>query len=336
MDSSSDRPKTGMTRRRFLACTAGAATAAALASLPAVPGGQAAVPAAPGPETDERVARLLHGAIEFHVHPAPDGLTPRKADMVEVLRDAASAGMRAVVMKDKSCGTGGFAQLANKHGWGTLAVGALTLDAGVGGFNPEAVEIELALGSKVLWMPTYSARNDPTKKKTERDRRLHDLTVLGDDGKLKPEVLEILGMAKAGGMVVSTGHLSRAEVFAVIQACAAMGVERMTVTHPLTRSVNTRLSTEDQVALARLGAVMEHVWVAAMPKHDNLPPSDYTAAIRAVGVDRCLVATDFGQVHNPTPLEGFRLMLSTLLKEGFTEPELERMVKTNPARLLGL
>jgi Family of unknown function (DUF6282) len=198
------------------------------------------------------------------------------------------------------------------------------------------VEIEAALGSKVVWMPTYSAQNDPTKKKTEQGVKRYTLTILDGNGALLPEVTEIIEIVINHDMVLATGHLSKKETFALIEAAARRGLKKMAVTHPLTINVNTRLTVEEQIALSRMGAYMEHTWVATMPKHDHLPFSDYTVAIRAVGVANCLVATDFGQVHNPTPLEGFRLMLASLLQEGFSAEELAIMVKDNPAKLLGL
>jgi hypothetical protein len=285
---------------------------------------------------DEIIRSLLAGAVEFHFHPDPDGTTPRKVDVFEALRQAKSAGMRAMVLKDKSCGTGAIAQLANKYADGVTAVGAITLDKSIGGLNPEAVEIEAALGSKVVWMPTYSAQNDPTKKKTDKGVKRYNLTILDGSGELLPEVNEIIEIVKERDMVLATGHISKKESFALIKATASRGLKKMVVTHPLNINVRTRMTVEEQITLSRMGAYIEHTWVATMPKHDQLPFSDFTQAIQAVGVDKCIVATDFGQVHNPTPLEGFRLMLAGLLQEGFSAGELAIMVKDNPVRLLGL
>jgi hypothetical protein len=138
---------------------------------------------------DERIKQLLSGAIEFHVHFGPDGLTKRKNDAFELLRDAKSVGMQAVVLKNKSIGTGAIAQLANKYANGSLAIGAITLDISVGGFNPRAVEIEAAMGSKVVWMPTFSAQNDPTHKKTEKERKQNNLTIFDQNGNISPKVI---------------------------------------------------------------------------------------------------------------------------------------------------
>lgn len=287
-------------------------------------------------DSETTIKSLLSGAIEFHVHPGPDGKTLRKMDMFEVVRAARMVGMRAVVLKDKSCGTGAIAQLVNKYAGGCLAIGAITLDVSIGGINPAAVEIEAALGSKVVWMPTYSARNDPSKKKTDKDRRQNDLVILRDNGELLPEVIEIIEIIKQHEMVLATGHLSREEIFTLIGMAAEKGVKKMVITHPLSENVGTRLSVKDQIQLAQMGAYIEHTWVASLPRHANIPISDFVEAIRAVGVKKCIMATDFGQMHNPAPIEGFRMMLKALLAEGFSEEELAYMVRKNQVELLGL
>ncbi|MFH1652207.1 MAG: hypothetical protein ABID87_08950, partial [Chloroflexota bacterium] len=58
--------------------------------------------------------------------------------------------------------------------------------------------------------------------------------------------------------------------------------------------------------------------------------------VKALGVAHCILTTDFGQAQNPPPPEGFRLMLATMLRHGFSEQELAVLVQTNPAKLLGL
>lgn len=282
------------------------------------------------------IRNLLKDAVEFHVHFAPDGLTARKNDAIELLKEAKSVGMKAVVLKNKSFGTGAIAQLANKHCDVALAIGGITLDSSVGGLNPEAVAIEAAVGSKVVWMPTYSAKNDPNHMNTEKQKIRNSISIMDKTGQLKPEVVEILDIIKENNMILATGHISRDEIFTLFETAVEKGIEKLVVNHPLTPSVGTRLSIADQKKLSEMGAYMDHCWVATMPKHSKLPVSDYVEAIREVGVDKCIMSTDFGQIHNPTPLEGFQTMVDTLLQEGFTVEELEQMIKVNPAKMLEL
>jgi predicted TIM-barrel fold metal-dependent hydrolase len=58
--------------------------------------------------------------------------------------------------------------------------------------------------------------------------------------------------------------------------------------------------------------------------------------LRVVGPDRTQLGSDLGQQNNPLPVESYRKVLGRLLEAGVSEPDLRRMVTTNPARLLGL
>jgi hypothetical protein len=59
-------------------------------------------------------------------------------------------------------------------------------------------------------------------------------------------------------------------------------------------------------------------------------------AIRAVGPELCILSSDLGQAGNALPPDGFGAFLVALRARGFTEAEVDRMSKQNPARLLGL
>jgi hypothetical protein len=48
------------------------------------------------------------------------------------------------------------------------------------------------------------------------------------------------------------------------------------------------------------------------------------------------MSTDLGQSYNPPAPEGMRMFIATLLRKGLKAEEIETMVKTNPAKLLGL
>ncbi len=62
----------------------------------------------------------------------------------------------------------------------------------------------------------------------------------------------------------------------------------------------------------------------------------YAEAIRVLGADHCIIATDLGQALTPVPIEGFRAFLTLLAEQGITRKEMETMGKKNPAWLLGL
>jgi hypothetical protein len=292
----------------------------------------------------DTVDRLVRGAIDFHVHAGPDPLRRRRVDALELARQAKDAGMRAAVIKSHHYGTAPLAQAVNWVVPGFTLVGSLTLNSAVGGLNPEAVEAAILLGARVIWMPTYSSPSDralramslvalPLSGKYLVGR---GISVLDDEGKLRPEMLTILDIIKEADAVLSTGHLPIAEAYSLVTVAHQRGI-KVTVTHPLAGHCGARFTLPQQRELADRGAFMEHVFLDFMPPpYAGLAVSVLAEHIRAVGAGRCVLATDFGQYQNLTPLEGFRAMIAALLKEGLSEAELATMVKTNPARLLNL
>jgi predicted TIM-barrel fold metal-dependent hydrolase len=60
------------------------------------------------------------------------------------------------------------------------------------------------------------------------------------------------------------------------------------------------------------------------------------ADIRALGPANIILSTDLGQPGRVNYAESYEMAITVLLKEGFTQAEIDLMTKTNPARLLGL
>ena len=84
---------------------------------------------------------LMKGAIDVHVHSAPD-LFPRVCDDIDLARQAQQAGMKALVLKNHFSMTPFRAAIAKKVTGGTLDVfGGVVLNHSVGGFNPHIVGI---------------------------------------------------------------------------------------------------------------------------------------------------------------------------------------------------
>jgi hypothetical protein len=91
---------------------------------------------------------------------------------------------------------------------------------------------------------------------------------------------------------------------------------------------------------ARDGAYMEFVYSATLDEHSRLTMAGYAAAIKAVGPEHCIMATDLGALHSPAsyPLEvpGFLDFMVQMHKAGISLADINLMSKTNPALALGL
>ena len=68
----------------------------------------------------------------------------------------------------------------------------------------------------------------------------------------------------------------------------------------------------------------------------NFTIPEAAEAIRKVGVASVVLSTDMGQVGIPLPVDGLAQFAAGPRAQGFTNGDLDRMLKENPARLLGL
>jgi predicted TIM-barrel fold metal-dependent hydrolase len=97
--------------------------------------------------------------------------------------------------------------------------------------------------------------------------------------------------------------------------------------------------TPDQMAeIAKMGAYIGLFFYSAFP-HFNNPVCDRTEVleiIEKVGPDKCVMATDFGSMLNPPPVEGMKLFIRLLLAMGVPEKSIDTMLKENAANLLGI
>jgi predicted TIM-barrel fold metal-dependent hydrolase len=271
---------------------------------------------------------VLHAAIDTHVHSAPD-VVPRKLTDREVAQQAADAGMRAVVLKSHVTTTADRASIAeDAAGHRVRVFGGIVLNRAVGGPNDDAVAAALALGARVVWLPTRSARS------TAPELEGREGIDLIRDGRVVPELIPILERIASADVVLATGHLGADELRVVVPEAQRRGVRRILVTHPELPLVG--LDRETQRELARAGAMFERCWNSIASARFHVPLERVVADIRAVGIDSTVLATDFGQPENATPVEGYAAYLVALGAAGIAERDIERMSRANPAALLGL
>lgn len=251
---------------------------------------------------------ILRGFIDMHIHTSPD-LKPRLLDDYEAALEAKENGMRAIVLKSHIESTVGRAYIAHRL-TGFQVFGGIALNKTVGGLNQEAVRNAALMGARIVWLPTIHH---------------HDI-------KMEQEPLQdILHLIKEYNLVLATGHLKPQEIFSILDDCRSVGVGKILINHPLTGVVGASLDEQKEMAHH---AYLEHCWVATMPQHDALNPTIMVDAIKEIGAQRCVLATDFGQKHNPSPVLGMLLMIESMIKNGISWREVEIMCKNNPEKLL--
>ena len=281
------------------------------------------------------IHEVLRGSFDLHVHSGPDRF-PRAFDDLELLGALQSAGMGGAVVKSHFEGTSSRAFLANRAlpGEGRL-YGSVTLNHSVGGLNPAAADNEIRLGGKIIWLPTVDAANNlssPRGLKSAGSVSGEGITLLTPDGRLKDEVLDILDFAMEGGVALATGHAGPAEAAAVCREGVRRGLERMILTHPDWGGI--LLPLEIQIELGRGGVFIEKTLLSL--DCGDMEPLRLAADIRAVGVSRCILTTDYGKAGHASIPEGLGRMLFMLLEQGFTPDELDILVRKNPEQILNL
>src|SRR3990172_9473259 len=296
------------------------------------------------PDTAGRVQDLMQGAVDLHTHSSPD-LFPRVCDHVELVAAAKRSGMRGIVLKSHFAATTFVADLVQKEVGGGAVFGGIVLNRWVGGRNPDAVDMAIASGARQVWMPTLSARNPLhyygesqfRQQKTSRPMQRppgDGISVFGADGKLLPEVAAILDLVARGDVILGTGHLTVAETLAVVREARRRGVRRILVTHA-DFELN-RIPLEVQAQLAAEGALIEKCLLTVMPGWASTTMERIVADIKALGPERCVLVTDFGQANHPHPVDGMADFMAQLLDRGISEDAIYTMANGNPRKLLGV
>jgi hypothetical protein len=287
------------------------------------------------------IESLLEGAYDLHVHAAPD-VVPRVTDFVRLSKTAVEKKMGGLLIKDHTTSTTGRVFVLNQvFGGSCRFFSSLALNSPVGFVNASAVESALRSGTDLIYFPTYAAKNHinkwgPGKPPTafpvlDKDREGYAL--FNTSGHLKKEVTGVLEMMARYDVVLGTGHISPLESLSLIKEAIKTGIEGIIVTHASGPVI--QMDPDQQKEAVQMGAVIEHCFFAvteSCPRKIQL--EDIRDQIRYVGVSSCILSSDFGQVQNPHPVEGFAYYLNKMRNLGFSDEELRIMIHDNPKVLM--
>ena len=282
------------------------------------------------------------GVIDMHVHPAPDVFGRALTD-IEMTTVARRKGLRGLVLKNHVVTTADRAATAMEAVPGIEVWGGIVLNNAVGGVNPAAVEWMHRMSGgrgKVVWLPTFDSDKHV---KTLVDRNKSGLMV-APEGKVTPQMEEILKIIARENLILATGHVHAEEVVAVTKRAKELGVKNILVTHGLTNIPGLSMAQAKEVAA--LGGMIEICYLQFMAgpdaqyawmKHWNqVATAQVVAAVKALGADSIVLSTDLGQQGMMTPPDGIENTIAALKGAGISQGDIDKMMKHNPARLLGL
>ena len=178
-------------------------------------------------------------------------------------------------------------------------------------------------------MSTFDAENQVRYSKEDRP-----FVSVARNGALLPETKAVISVIGKHGLALATGHVSAQEGLLLLREGRQQGVAHMVVTHAMNPPV--LMSVPQMQEAAKQGAFIEFVGGSLAAADAAARIDRFADAIRKVGPQFCILSSDLGQKANALPPDGFAAFLLALRAQGFTEQELDRMSKQNPARLLGL
>ena len=83
--------------------------------------------------------------------------------------------------------------------------------------------------------------------------------------------------------------------------------------------------------LARRGALIEFTYLTCIPGGiaASETPGAFARAMMAVGPERAIMSTDFGQAQSPRPAIGMRMFIDEMLRQGVPAAAIDRMARQN-------
>jgi hypothetical protein len=284
-----------------------------------------------GQQRGDDASRALAGAIDIHVHSTPDD-RERSVDGVEAAIMARAYGMRAIVLKNHYDPTAGLAYMVRKQVAGVEVFGGVDLNLPVGGMNPAAVEHMTKVSGgygRLVWMSTFDAENQVRVSKENRP-----FVSVSRNGQLLQATKDVIAVIAKHQLALATGHVSAEEGLMLLREARRQGAQRLVVTHAMNTPIAMTVAQMQEAA--KLGAFIEFVGGTMLSNDASARVDRFADAIRKVGPEYCLLSSDLGQKGNPLPAEGFGAFLVALKSRGFSDQDLVRMSKQNPATLLGL
>lgn len=291
------------------------------------------------------ISRLLKGAIDLHIHAGPS-VVPREVDAAEMMLEAIEAGYQAFVIKDHFFPTVITANTVQQHiGNGSVKIyGGIALNNSVGGLNLRAVDVACAMGAKFVWMPTISSKHHiishshGLKFPSSQGLKLEEepITYVNEEGELDGRVTQILDYISGSDMILGTGHGSLKEVDTLVSTASRMGIKRILVNHP---QYMIGAAFADIVRWASMGAYIELNATVFVPesKFATVAVEDAVKVIKEVDKSHLILDSDYGQKNNGSPVAGLKRFIDILVNQySVSEDDIVRMVKINPAKLLGL
>jgi len=307
----------------------------------------------------------LKGAIDMHAHQDPDSFGPsygqaaRSIDALDLYTRAKASGMRGFIIKGHLDQTAGLAYYMRKLHPEMEIFGGMGSNLTTGTkVNPWAIThmAEMKGGwGRIVWMPSWDSENSVHKLARRPPAYVAVAECKGlpfwisypkpcpDGGELLPEVkdaLQTIAKAKTrdsnGDLILATGHNSPPEVKLMVKEAVRVGVKHIIITHPLLDIVD--MTMEEIKETVAMGPEIYAEFTSQFGNPNARPEvvKRHIEGIRAAGVEHAFISSDTGQLNSNWQPDALANAAKALRANGFTERELDLLLKINPAKILGI
>lgn len=290
-------------------------------------------------EEPHTVDGLLKGVSDIHLHAAPDSKA-RLGDELEFARAARDAGYRSMLFKSNDFSNHDRAYLIRQALSDFEVFGSLCMNR-VHGDRVNTFAAEKAMNTtgnfcRCIWMPTQ----DAVYQNLRYHGRREGVPVVDDRGRVLPEVVRVMEICAEADIIFATGHSSPEESITLAARAREVGVRKCVITH-----ANSGIwkMTHDQIRRCiDLGAWVEYSYITnlwgpgtGLPDFERMSDRKFADFAR-IAPERSIITTDLGQVGMPHPVEGMHRCILSLLQNGLSQQQIDNMVRSNPAMLVGL
>jgi hypothetical protein len=278
------------------------------------------------PRVGDRERALVAGAVDYYVHASPDPIERRRHD-IDLAAELRDAGLAAAVHRHHSSSTVERAALVQEV-TGFPLWGAVEFSGPAGGLDPMLAEVGLRQGAALVALPMLSGSGWRAQQAGAAPIDYGEVPVVDRDGRLLSAVGDVIDLVAGAGAALVTGYLLPDELAAVIGLAVERQLDRIVLSNPIGRGFSIDAATV--VELAARGPVTVEISVHQVDAHLD----DAAALIARLGPERVILSSDGGTVLAQSPPELLAWGCGRLLDAGFSETEIGRMVKDNPASLL--
>lgn len=288
--------------------------------------------------TDTQRANGQPDFVDVHYHANPDQFKRRHSASQAGAIYARHNG--SVVLKNHMGCTA--AQAYEARAQGLPVSGSIVLNEIAGGLSYRAVEQSLCFNQDSPWrfivhLPTVTGRQHSSRLARSLssailvDSPIKALQVSDEGGHLKPQVLDILRMARDYPLVISTGHANGDEVRRLVDAAVRLDVPRLMLNQPA-NPLTGLLANDLQTLLAAPNVYAEQTALTYLLGYQT--QEDFQEVLSSL--PRVLYSSDLGQTSQPDIAEWLAMSNSWFQTLGIDPLRQREICLNNPVAMLSL